>query len=600
MGIRGGHDNRALILLAGILLSLAAGTWGVFLLLGQLPSNRITLREDGHASDAARREAAEKIETVGVVPVRRAPLPSARRPLMSSDGDTPVETARLGIRKDASSALDLLQTASIPQFAPAAQTLSTIKVGRLPLEQQRIDEERSLSEPDIRLVMGFECSEELAVEKVSPTHFVIDVNTRRVLRNWFLFKIEGAAGRTVRIDFKNAQLWKWSTLNPVYSYVTDLDDPASFASELVADPRPVMAANGPILPDTSGQKWHFVSQVWMPPSRPRVGTLSMVQTFERDSAYVAMKYPYTPGYNAAFLASLENNPYAQVFTVGYSEEGRPLQIVKIGGDEEADRERPCVLMYGREHATEHDTSWVVEGAARYLLSDDPEAVTLRERVTFLLIPILDPDGAAAGVYDHLNGSFRRRNAAPEALAYAAWFEQWVDDGKRLDVALNLHNMESAEMGHMHCSYIDPGRPEPCKALHRALLRQFAGTFYKVRAQAGEGYTTTQLNGFLGYFYGPLPLLYEFNSQEGERHLTIGEMREMGRRMVVGCMEYFGSADADAALLTIEHLRAGRQQRLRYVSGDLNPIERAYSSNWTTIHAAQMLQAANDWNVAAKE
>src|SRR5690606_26294936 len=153
-------------------------------------------------------------------------------------------------------------------------------------------------------------------------------------------------------------------LNPVYSELTDLDDPAGFVSETPADARPQIAPNGPLLPDTRGQQWHFISAVWVSGDN----TLSMVHTFEQDVIHVAMRYPYTPGYNEVFMASLAGHRAVQVFTVGHSSGGQPLQILKIGGDDEADRQRPCVLLYGREYATSHDTSWVVEGAARFLLS----------------------------------------------------------------------------------------------------------------------------------------------------------------------------------------------------------------------------------------
>lgn len=469
---------------------------------------------------------------------------------------------------------------SAPAIVLRTDNTKATATSPLLLEQRRIEKEQTLTESDIRIVMGFACSEELAVEKVSSTHFVIDVDTDQVFRNWFMFRIEGAAGRTVRIDLKNAPIQKWTTLNPVYSELTDLDDPAGFVSETPADARPQIAPNGPLLPDTRGQQWHFISAVWVSGDN----TLSMVHTFEQDVIHVAMRYPYTPGYNEVFMASLAGHRAVQVFTVGHSSGGQPLQILKIGGDDEADRQRPCVLLYGREYATSHDTSWVVEGAARFLLSDDPQAVALREQVTFLLIPLIDPDGALANRFDHYNRAYSERNTLPDALAYAAWFERWVDEEKRLDVAISFHNTESAFGEHLFCVYTDSGRPEPCLALHDAILDQFSDGAFNVRQEAGSGYTITQLNGFLGYYYGPLPLLYQLNSQEADYHLTLHDLREIGRRIALGCGNYFDSSEAEEALVGIQYLRAGRKERLANVPADLNPIERANQLGWNTVYA----------------
>jgi hypothetical protein len=40
--------------------------------------------------------------------------------------------------------------------------------------------------------------------------------------------VEGAKGKTVRIDIKQAPWNKWFSLNPVYSYVDSLDALSSF------------------------------------------------------------------------------------------------------------------------------------------------------------------------------------------------------------------------------------------------------------------------------------------------------------------------------------------------------------------------------------
>ncbi len=508
----------------------------------------------------------------------------ALRPAASSPR---IATAPLVAMNDAASRELLIPTATIA--APTTRPATGLSVATLDgiarelppaLEARRSAEYRPVPQADdgMRIVSGFDCSATLAVERVAETHFKVRFTGKRgSLDNYFLFRLEGVEGRTVRIDFEEAPIWKWWSLNPVYSYVADLDDPENFRSVALDSPAdPVAAHNGPLLPDTRGETWHFMPDVWSvsdPRKRPGTGTLSMVHSFEKDSVYIGLKVPYTPGLNERLMASLEDNPRATVYEIGRSPQGRPLQLVKIGGDDEADKTRPCILVYGREHGTEQDSSWVVEGMIRFLLSDDEEAARLRDNFTFLLMPIMDPDGAAMSFYDRISYSFKRRDPSPEALAYAEWFEQWIDAGKRLDVAINSHNMESAEMEHLLCYFADPSRIEACRDLHEAILEQFKDADeYRVKEEIDSGYMTNRLAGWLAYSFAPLPMLYEVNSQEKNRHLSLHETRGLGWRLVLATSSYLHSKEAKSTLAFGDRVRLIRAERLAQAGRGKNAIE----------------------------
>jgi hypothetical protein len=441
-----------------------------------------------------------------------------------------------------------------------AYRIPLARVGLPLLEQQRVKE--VVAAPSgIKIVTGFPCSEKLQVTKVSPTHFVIDMDTQHVFRNWFLFHVEGITKPTaIRIDLANSQLWKWSTLNPVYSYVTDLNDPASFATTPVKDPHPTVALNGPILPDTSGQKWHFISQIWIDQSRPHVGTLYTVQTFEKD-AYVAMKYPYTPGYNHAWLASLKGNPHVKVMTVGKSAEGRPLQIVQIGDGDPT--KTPCVLIYAREHSNEQDGSWLVQGAAEFLCSDDGTAKDIRARYAFILIPLLDPDGAINSNRENITETFTPWSPSPEAVAYSNFFKAQIDSGRRLDLVIDLHNLESAEGPDLLCAQMEktPTRRVHCLALHSCMLDEFQSNGYSVQEKPwGFGESTRRLGGWLAMTYGSIFMPYEINSQEGRIHLSLRALVGFGSLTARAVERYFGSADFRTGITEIDAIRKSRNAR----------------------------------------
>lgn len=328
------------------------------------------------------------------------------------------------------------------------------------------------------------------------------------------------------------------------------------------------AYNGPLIPDTSGQAWHYVTDVW---ANAAEKTVSLVQRFEEDSVYVAMRAPYTPKLAEAFAARLEGNALAQVITVGQSEGGRPLQMVKIGGGSDGEeRSKLCVVMYAREHGNEQDTSWLVQGAIEFLISDDPVAQSLRERFTFLMIPMLDPDGAADGVYKHMTDRFfYDGKEGPEARAYAAFFKRWVDDGKLLTLAINLHNVESGEQPHLSCPLMEftPGRREACQMLHEQVCQEVGNQGFTVAAEPwARGVRNFRLGGYLSRMYGALHMPYEANGQDKTRHLTLAELHTMGQGVIVASCRFLESPSAEPLFVSISTAREERQARInRYAT-----------------------------------
>ena len=60
--------------------------------------------------------------------------------------------------------------------------------------------------------------------------------------------------------------------------------------------------------------------------------------------------------------------------------------------------RKCVILTGRVHPGESNSSFVVEGLLQFLVSSHEIAVTLRERYVFKVVPMMNPDGVIIGNY----------------------------------------------------------------------------------------------------------------------------------------------------------------------------------------------------------
>ena len=296
-------------------------------------------------------------------------------------------------------------------------------------------------------------------------------------------------------------------------------------------------------------------------------TLILRQRFEDDSVFVAMRPPYKPAYHDRYLESLRANPLARVHTVGYSPAGRPLSVVQIGGltDEEA-RDDPCILLYAREHGDEHDTSWAVRGAIDYLLSDERFARRLRRNVTFLLIPLLDPDGATRSQYENMMRSFHREKATPETRAWVRFFKDRADRMHRLDLVLNLHNVESSEAGHLSCARYMPAwsevRHAACETLHRrGVVPAFRSYGFDVAEKPwGEGVSYNRLGGTLFWYYGPIHMAYEINSQAPERHLTLDQLGAIGVGLIDEAGHFLISEHARPALAIVGRTLRTREKK----------------------------------------
>ena len=61
-------------------------------------------------------------------------------------------------------------------------------------------------------------------------------------------------------------------------------------------------------------------------------------------------------------------------------------------------EKKYVVLSGRVHPGESNSSYMMEGFIRFILSDCYEAIELRKRIVFKVVPMINPDGVIIGNY----------------------------------------------------------------------------------------------------------------------------------------------------------------------------------------------------------
>jgi len=252
--------------------------------------------------------------------------------------------------------------------------------------------------------------------------------------SWYYFRLERVKGR------------------PLSLTMTDLVGEYNYRPGAV----PHGADNGPAW-STDGQNWtYFTTEQWLWDAEKKEGTIRF--TPDSDVLWIAHQPPYTPADLDRMLQEIAKNPSARIEMIGQTAGGKKIPMVTVTDCATPDEGKKCVWLQARQHAWESGTSFVMEGALRFITSDDPKAVELRKAMVFRFIPMCDIDGSAAGmVRFNANGYDVNRNwlavdlRDPEMLRRMPeiWYTKKAiaaahAAGPAIELLVNLHNTETGE------------------------------------------------------------------------------------------------------------------------------------------------------------
>ncbi len=313
-----------------------------------------------------------------------------------------------------------------------------------PAEAARVEQRLA---PGVR--WDFEGGSLAKVEKAAETHFrchvsgETDQDKRNRQASWYSFRVDNVEGREVTIDLVG--------LPGEYNYQPN-------RGAITRDTVPVFSVDG--------RTWQHFPAVDYDATVPR---LRVQFKAEAPAVWIAHVAPYTNTDLKLLLRSVARHPHFERKAIGKSVQGRDLLLLTVTNPATPAASKRVVWMMFRQHAWEAGSSWAGDGALRFLLSDDPVAVKMRDTAIFKILPFADPDGVArGGVRFNVNGYDLNRNwdtatekLTPEIAAQRKAVLDWVDGGGRVDVFLTLHNTETAE-------YID-GPPAGFEELRNRLF-----------------------------------------------------------------------------------------------------------------------------------
>lgn len=292
---------------------------------------------------------------------------------------------------------------------------------------------RAQSPAPVRFNTAFEGASLARVEQVSDTNFRVylegqqDMRGRNRQATWIYFRMDGVKDRDLTITLTGY-----------------------LPGEYNDRPAPHMTAEAVPVYSHDGQTWHyFPGHDW--DNTAKEGTVRI--RAENDSLWIATTPPYTHSRLVALLDEIGRSPHARVETMGRSVHGRDLPLVTVTNLAVPDTAKKTIWLQARQHAWESLTSYIMEGALTFVVSDDPAAQRLRDTCVMVFTPMLDPDGCASGgVRFNANGYDVNRHWDEVDLRDPIWLKRapeiwypkkavrdFVASGRRIDLMVNLHN-----------------------------------------------------------------------------------------------------------------------------------------------------------------
>lgn len=258
-------------------------------------------------------------------------------------------------------------------------------------------------------------------------------------RQWFHFRLQGAAGKRLRMVFENAAdaaYPDWAGYRCVASY--------------------------------DRRNWFRI-----PATRFEGGELIVEHTPERDSIYYAYFEPYSHERHLDLIGSVEQSPFARCDCLGATVQGRDLDRVIVGRPAPG---RKPVWIIARQHPGETMTEWFVEGLLERLLdAADPVARRIREHAVLYIVPNMNPDGAALGNL-RTNAAGRNlnrewRNPDPD-MSPEVFLTRAAMEATGCELFLDIHGDENIPYVFFSTADDVPGYTEAVGAQQQAFIEHF--------------------------------------------------------------------------------------------------------------------------------
>ena len=288
----------------------------------------------------------------------------------------------------------------------------------------------------VRFNTAFESGSIGVIEQLGPDEYRLNVRGQQDARGrnrqatWFYFRMDDVAGRELTI--------RLSAFRGEYN-----ERPSTPAGPWM---RPVFS--------TDGERWeHFQDAAW----DAEKAELTLNVRVAANTVWIAHVPPYPHTRVLTLLGEIKRSPHALVEVIGESVLGRELHLVTVSNFAVPVANKKVVWLQARQHAWECGTTFLVEGALRFVTSNDPAAAKLRDTTIFKFIPMINVDSVVRGeVRFNANGFDPNRQWDEVDFRDPTWLQRnpeiWYvkkallaqHAQKPIDLAINFHNTETNE------------------------------------------------------------------------------------------------------------------------------------------------------------
>jgi hypothetical protein len=184
-------------------------------------------------------------------------------------------------------------------------------------------------------------------------------------------------------------------------------------------------------------------------------TFQFSEQFDNEPVWVAYAHPYPTSRLQSVLEKIKTSEFVEVENIATTKEGRDVTLIKITNTQIPDADKKNILIMALQHAGEDAGGYMAEGLINFLISDDKEAKSARDRFSYMIIPIMNPDGTYNGTsrynmeMEDLNNIWLDdEKAQPEVTGVKDWVASWYADGKEIDMFIDIHNHSQFHQYHV--------------------------------------------------------------------------------------------------------------------------------------------------------
>ncbi|MDF3837896.1 M14-type cytosolic carboxypeptidase [Cupriavidus basilensis] len=322
----------------------------------------------------------------------------------------------------------------------------------------------------------------------------IRADSHAEFRQWFHFRLQGAAGQACRLQFLNAGDCTYPDGWRGYEAVASYDR----------------------------ARWFRV------PTTFDGSTMTVAFTPEHDSVWLAYFEPYSEDRHLALVATCQRSPLARLSHLGSTVEGRDMTAVTVGRPGDG---KKTIWMIARQHPGETMAEWFCEGVLQRLTGTgmwggDPVARRLLERAVFHIVPNMNPDGSAHGNLrtNAAGANLNREWMAPSLQASPEVYHvRRAIEATGCDMFFDIHGDEGLPYNFVAGSEMLPGFTEAQRAEQLRFIDAFKRAtpdFQDVHGYAASKYNADALklaSKYIGHTFGCLSLTLEMPFKDNADH-----------------------------------------------------------------------------------